>query len=275
MYLKKILWVIVMAALAAALFFVIGFRNDLHDEVIFGGADGVFVDSGSIKDPLDGYSRTASDSEDGTDISEITDKYKSLSFPSIKIADWQYTYISARYPMKDYMPTVQTYFDGVTRVDERIIPNINQLLAAAYEAGFRPYVSLSYVSYADQQQRINEKITELMNSKGYSFEDARKLVTDRMEEPGTSEHQLGLAIDVTDKEYDEMDYSEMDAEFFKWLDENCSKYGFIKRYPEEKQDITGRYEPWHYRYVGISAAEFITENGLCLEEFIAHYEYQK
>ncbi len=74
-----------------------------------------------------------------------------------------------------------------------------------------------------------------------------------------------------DQQYEVLDYSKMNAEFFAWLDANCAQYGFIKRYPSGKESITGWDEPWHYRYVGKEAAEFITQNGLSLEEFIAHY----
>ncbi len=56
-----------------------------------------------------------------------------------------------------------------------------------------------------------------------------------------------------------------------WLQEHCAEYGFIYRYPKEKQEITGWYEPWHFRYVGKDAATYIMENDLCLEEFIELY----
>ena len=58
-----------------------------------------------------------------------------------------------------------------------------------------------------------------------------------------------------------------------WLEENCANYGFIVRYPEDKTDITSiSYEPWHLRYVGREAAEYIMENGICLEEFLILYD---
>ena len=89
--------------------------------------------------------------------------------------------------------------------------------------------------------------------------------------PGTSEHQLGLAVDLMDKPYSKMVYENMNQEFFKYLDSICAKYGFIKRYPTRKLLLTGWDEPWHYRYVGVEAATFIMEQGLCYEEFYAHY----
>ena len=83
--------------------------------------------------------------------------------------------------------------------------------------------------------------------------------------PGTSEHQTGLAFDVTTR-HDGGGFE--DTEQFRWLSENCWAFGFILRYPEGKEDITGfPYEPWHYRYVGVEIAREIHENGWTLEEY--------
>ena len=86
--------------------------------------------------------------------------------------------------------------------------------------------------------------------------------------PDTSEHQLGLSVDInadTDKCSSEKVYP--------WLDENAYKYGFVKRYPEDKTDITGiSNEPWHYRYVGTTVAKIMKEENLCLEEYLEKYK---
>ena len=81
--------------------------------------------------------------------------------------------------------------------------------------------------------------------------------------PGTSEHQLGIAVDINaDKSKSSND------EVYMWLAANAHNYGFILRYPQGKQEITGTsYEPWHYRYVGVDAAREIYERGICLEEY--------
>ena len=82
--------------------------------------------------------------------------------------------------------------------------------------------------------------------------------------PNTSEHQLGLSVDIN------ADTSKCSSEtVYTWLEENAYKYGFIKRYPTEKVEITGiNNEPWHYRYVGEQVAGEMKANGLCLEEYI-------
>ena len=63
----------------------------------------------------------------------------------------------------------------------------------------------------------------------------------------------------------------MDENFVSWLHDHCAEYGFVPRYPENKISITGRYEPWHVRYVGVTAANFMSQHDLCLEEFVALY----
>ena len=87
--------------------------------------------------------------------------------------------------------------------------------------------------------------------------------------PGTSEHQLGLALDIVDVANQVLDERQENTEVQKWLMKNSWKYGFILRYPTDKSDITGiSYEPWHYRYVGKEAAKEIYEAGICLEEYL-------
>ena len=88
--------------------------------------------------------------------------------------------------------------------------------------------------------------------------------------PGASDHQTGLGCDVVPKKWKSKAMNEKMAKEPEcvWMAEHCQEYGFIIRYPEDKQDITEiNYEPWHLRYVGIPAATYIMENGLCLEEF--------
>ena len=82
--------------------------------------------------------------------------------------------------------------------------------------------------------------------------------------PGQSEHQTGIAFDIN-----QANRSFVGTKEAKWLQENCYKFGFIIRYPEGKESITGYvYEPWHIRYVGENVAKEIFESGLCLEEYL-------
>lgn len=84
--------------------------------------------------------------------------------------------------------------------------------------------------------------------------------------PGTSEHHLGLAVDF----YPVSEKFESSAQFV-WLKKNAEKYGFVLRYPEDKQSITRiKYEPWHYRFVGKEHAKFMNEHNMCLDEYIEY-----
>lgn len=114
----------------------------------------------------------------------------------------------------------------------------------------------AYRSYEYQEKLYNDYVTE--NGKLYADISSAR--------PGHSEHQTGLAIDVT---RNNEDYHNFEAtEEFIWMQNNAHKFGFILRYPKEKEDITGfKYEPWHYRYVGKEIAEYIHDNNITLEEY--------
>jgi D-alanyl-D-alanine carboxypeptidase len=87
--------------------------------------------------------------------------------------------------------------------------------------------------------------------------------------PGASEHQTGLAVDLVSREWLGYTLTEAfaDTAEARWLASRCAEFGFIIRYPKEKESITGIvYEPWHLRYVGIEAARYMTDNQLTLEE---------
>ena len=114
----------------------------------------------------------------------------------------------------------------------------------------------TYRSYEYQVQLYNYYV----DTKGLKYAD---LCSAR---PGHSEHQTGLAVDVMGSNLD-YDHFEESIEF-NWMRENAHKYGFIMRYKKGSELITGfKYEPWHYRYVGLEAAKYIYENDLTLEEY--------
>ena len=125
------------------------------------------------------------------------------------------------------------------------------------------FVREGYRTQEEQQQLMDEKI-EVYENEGKSKSEAKKLAEQWVAIPGTSEHQLGIAVDIN---ADTTKSSSDDV--YKWLEENAHTYGFIKRYPSNKTDITGVInEPWHYRYVGKEVASEIYSQGICLEEYI-------
>lgn len=113
-----------------------------------------------------------------------------------------------------------------------------------------------YRSYEYQDKLYNNYIKE----KGYQYASLCSA------KAGCSEHQTGLAIDVSDIS---LDYDNFDqTKEFTWTLENSHKYGFILRYPKNKTNITGfKYEPWHYRYIGKKIAKYIYQNNITLEEY--------
>ena len=106
---------------------------------------------------------------------------------------------------------------------------------------------------------------------GISREEAQKIVDTYSAKPGTSEHQTGLCCDMHNLPSADQRFAKQDA--YKWLLENCYKFGFILRFPEDKEDITGySFEPWHYRFVGRYHASEMHRVGMCLEEYVAYLE---
>ena len=144
------------------------------------------------------------------------------------------------------------------------------LLDAAKAAGFDPHVYVGYRAYVIQADQYREQVSKLV-AQGYSEADAEREAAEVSSEPGTSEHQTGLCIDLVDRYTESLANYKMNPTFEKWLNEHVAESGFIMRYPENKISVTGRYEPWHIRYVGEEAAKFMTEHGLALEEFVTLY----
>ena len=154
-------------------------------------------------------------------------------------------------------------------VDKRIVSHLQQMLSDGRKAGLDFLICSAYRSMEKQTQLFENKVQRVMAEKGLSYEEAYKEVGTEVAYPGTSEHQLGLAVDIVAKDYQILDEKQANTDEAKWLEENCWKYGFILRYPLDKTEETGIiFEPWHYRYVGIEAAKEIMEQGICLEEYL-------
>lgn len=154
-------------------------------------------------------------------------------------------------------------------VDSRCYPYLAEMLEDCKSAGLNPLICSSYRTQEKQEALFAERVSEL-TAQGYSYEDARTKAATSVALPGTSEHQLGLAVDIVDKNYQKLDTAQENTQVQQWLMENSWKYGFILRYPNGTSSLTGIiYEPWHYRYVGLEAAQEIYEQGICLEEYLA------
>ena len=157
-----------------------------------------------------------------------------------------------------------TSLEGGQSFDSRAVDALQAFIDAARAEGLSVYLSSSYRSYDEQSYLYNRKVQQ--------YGDPAVAAT-IVAPPGTSEHQSGLCADITDMYYASKDRSLENTALFKWMYANCQDYGFILRYPDGKQDITGIiYEPWHFRYVGVEVATYIMENDLTLEEFHELYK---
>ena len=161
-----------------------------------------------------------------------------------------------------------SYIDEKQQVATVCYDALMRMLADCAAAGHETMVVSGYRTMADQQYLYNRKIQRLVAA-GYDWYTAAREGAKEVAIPGTSEHQLGLAVDIVDSSYPQLNDNQANIAAQKWLMENCYKYGFILRYPTGSTAVTGIiYEPWHYRYVGAEVAQDLHQSGLTLEEYL-------
>lgn len=167
----------------------------------------------------------------------------------------------------DYVPEtlsqISSAIDGVNLVtsrtallQEQALEPLYRLMQAAAKDGQTLYVRQAYRSYADEERRY-----ELLAGSGQA-----------VQKPGESSYQTGLSVTLVGESWKTGDLTESfaDSSESQWLSAHAAEFGFVLRYPQGKEDITGwSYEPWHYRYVGTSAAAVMIQKGMCLEELVA------
>ena len=160
---------------------------------------------------------------------------------------------------------------GGKQVDSRIIDAVNRMLqdASAYDlavvSAYRP---------KEEQDILYWRKVKQYTDKGYSDLEAQKVGGTIVKRPGFSEHNCGLAMDVGGSGDYTLEQTFANTPAYAWLMEHCADYGFILRFPQGKEDITGViYEPWHYRYVGKDAAQDIFNRDITLEEYLGKAEH--
>ena len=147
------------------------------------------------------------------------------------------------------------------KVDSRIVEPTRQFLEAARKIAPEETLISGYRSVAEQTELYNERVAQLEAS-GLSHEEAEKQVQTQVQVPGASEHQTGLAIDMS------VEAGQSD-ELGLQLAAIAPQYGFVLRYPDGKSNITGvNFENWHFRYVGVENAQYMANHQLVLEEYI-------
>ena len=188
--------------------------------------------------------------------------------PPVNVDDELLTVVNPWNPLpEDWVCDLVTLSDG-RRVDSRCYEAFEKMMAACRDAGYAPFLCSAYRTQETQQSLYDNKVQRLMNS-GMDEEEAKVEAAKAVAIPGTSEHQLGLAVDIVDANMQDLTDEQEKTETQKWLMANSWRYGFIHRYPNDKTDITGIiYEPWHYRYVGKAAAQDIFNRDITLEEYV-------
>lgn len=175
----------------------------------------------------------------------------------IKMLVNKFHYLNEDYLPDDIVPISNWYAYEGHSTKKEVYDHYVSMWNDANEQGLVLLVNSSYRTFEEQQEQYD------MSNDDYASR------------PGYSEHQTGLALDIVSDGVQGNEFENTDE--FKWLQENAHKYGFILRYPKDKEYITGyNYESWHYRYVGEELATKVKESGLTYDEYYAYYcEYKK
>lgn len=191
-------------------------------------------------------------------------KIKNPKIISIDQNKWYLTLVNSGYRIPDdYKPDLVTVCGSSEQLDKKVASHYEEMYNAALQDGVTLTPCSGYRSYELQERNYNNK-TAYYESLGYSHNDALVKAATIIMPPGSSEHNLGYAMDIVC-----VDTWFEDTEEFTWLNEHAADYGFILRYPADKTDITNvTYEPWHWRYVGVEDAQKMKESGLVLEEYL-------
>jgi len=193
------------------------------------------------------------------------------------LTGWEFVLVNGDHSIGEYAPENLVYLNMTAdetdfqtaynpnriAVDARIAQPLLDMALGCKAAGLPVFLSSGYRSYSEQAANF----TRICQNNGIS--DGKDANGHYITMPaGCSEHQTGLCCDITDR-YREVKNDEIfQTETFRWLRDHCAEYGFILRFPTGKEDITGvMNEGWHFRYVGLEAARYITDNDLTLEEF--------
>ncbi|MGM9550366.1 MAG: D-alanyl-D-alanine carboxypeptidase family protein [Faecousia sp.] len=165
--------------------------------------------------------------------------------------------VNANHPVPDYYERDLVTVADWHQVDHRCYEPLMKMLADCTDTGIEYIFNSGYRTVREQTEILEKRTLEHMAKYELDYEEAREKALETVAIPGTSEHHLGLAVDI------------LGDEAIVWLQEHCWEYGFILRYTAEKEPITGIIdEPWHFRYVGREVSMDMKNSGLCLEEYL-------
>lgn len=180
--------------------------------------------------------------------------------------------VNATHPLDDAYTFEHHTLNCGLDIDERAYADFAALTADFNGQGLYYTVVSAYRSKESQQNVINEEVQKYIGQ-GMTEEEAFNKTMESIQPAGCSEHQTGLAMDLNPEGNYILDESVESSPEIQWLQENAYKYGYILRYPKDKQAFTNiTYEPWHFRYVGREAAAYLHNNNMSLEEFWYYLE---
>ena len=186
--------------------------------------------------------------------------------------DWRLILVNKQNPIPDDYDAVMVPFRGGVTIREEIKEPLDTMFDAAALEGITLQACSGYRSHEHQQALFDRKI-RTYTGQGLSYLDAFRIGSYSVIIPGTSEHELGMALDIVTPGYTSLNEGFANTDAGRWLKNNAFKYGFILRYPKGKEYITGIiFEPWHYRYVGKEAAADIRNMDITLEEYLEELE---
>ena len=201
-----------------------------------------------------------------TDTNTNTNTNGNQSNPLVVVNDWRIALANYENIIPKTFEIELSNIDEDRKFDSRAIKYLNKMIADMSDDGITNiWVQSAYRSVEEQEKLYNNSIKKYVEQ-GKSKEQAEKLTLEYINKPGASDHNLGLAVD-----FNYVDESFEELKGFEWLQKNAEDYGFILRYPKNKEEITKiKYEPWHWRFVGQEHAKKMNELGLCLEEYVEY-----
>ena len=188
-----------------------------------------------------------------------------------EITDWNLRLANYENILPEDFEVEVADIDDTRQFDARAIKYLKQMMNDMLKDGISNiWVQSAYRSVERQKELYDNSVQKYLKQ-GKTQEEAEKLTEEYINKPGASDHNLGLAVD-----FNNVDNNFEDLDGFKWLKENAENYGFILRYPKDKEDITKiSYESWHWRYVGEEHAKKMNELNMCLEEYIEYLQTEE
>ena len=210
--------------------------------------------------------QTTSEQEENKVEEEQVNEQAQEQQPEKEITDWRLTLANYENLLPENFTVKVENIDKTRQFDARAIGELNDMMNKMKKDGITNiWVQSAYRSVARQKELYDASVKKYLQE-GKTQEEAETLTNEYINKPGSSDHNLGLAVD-----FNKVDNGFEKLDGFKWLQKKAENYGFILRYPKDKEDITKiSYESWHWRYVGVENAKKMNELNMCLEEYIQY-----